>query len=175
MKNHFWPQFQQWFPECLPDEPRIFIDFELEAGTDWPIALQVALKKSKCLLPILTPEYFRSPFCRSEWESMLQRERQLGLRTEANRSTLIYPVRFFDGEHFPLEAARMQCCDLSGWNYPVASFAQTVSFLDFIAAMQNLAQELARIVASAPEWQADWPSVPMIPAESVRMRVPRIR
>jgi hypothetical protein len=175
MKNHFLPQLQQWLPQCVAEEPRIFIDFGLETGTDWPLSLQRALKRSKCLLPILTPEYFRSSWCRSEWESMIERERQLELRTESNPLTLIYPVRFFDGEHFPPEAQQMQWYDLSAWNYPVLSFAQTESFLHFIVAMQNLARELARITLAAPEWQPGWPTIPLKPPQEIRMGLPKIR
>jgi hypothetical protein len=177
VKNHFLPLLEQWLPESLPIEHqcRIFVDFQIETGQDWPNSLSHALKHSRCLVPILSPEYFRSSWCRSEWETMLARERELGFRTPDNQSTLIYPVRFFDGEHFPPEASNMQSKDLSDWNYPVLSFSQTVAFLDFINAVKVLSKELARIILNAPGWR-QWPiSLIDTPSQLQAMQIPRIR
>lgn len=177
VKNHFFPLLEQWLPECLPVDHnlRIFIDFQLETGQNWPNALKRALKHSRCLLPILSPEYFRSSWCRSEWESMLDRERRLGFRTPENPSALIYPVRFFDGQHFPREAIDMQWKDLSDWNFPVPSFAQTQAYLDFITAVKDAANDIAMLISAAPPWQNDWPTIDEHQLQPVGMRLPRIR
>ena len=43
---------------------------------------------------------------------MLYREIELGYRTIANPGGLVFPVRAFDGEHFPQYAKDMQWLDL---------------------------------------------------------------
>src|ERR1700730_495850 len=43
---------------------RVFFDVSaIEVGDRWPHALRQAVLTSRCLLPILSPAYFRSRYC----------------------------------------------------------------------------------------------------------------
>lgn len=111
IRNHFFPLLEQWLPNAMPveHETRIFIDWdEIEIGAAWPAKLRQALKQSRCVLAVWAPEYFRSEWCLAEWQTIRERERLLGLGTEQQPEGLIYPVVFFDGEHFPQEARNAQ-------------------------------------------------------------------
>src|SRR5512134_1300064 len=61
MRLHFFPLLEVILPECMPRAPRIFIDWETETGAEWPARLAQALATSRCLLPVWSPQYFRSP------------------------------------------------------------------------------------------------------------------
>lgn len=56
---------------------RIFFDTqEIESGDYWEQKLRDALRSSRVLVAFVSPAYFRSSFCRWEWEQhLLRRER----------------------------------------------------------------------------------------------------
>ncbi len=116
MQYHFYPLLKERLPDCLPDKPRIFIDWEIETGSHWPAALRKALKNSRCLVAVWSAEYFRSAWCLAEWRSMQERERLSGMRSEENPYGLVYAVKFGDGEYYPDEAKNTQYTDLEKWN-----------------------------------------------------------
>lgn len=54
---------------------RIFFDTQdIKDMDDWRHRILGALKASKMLLICLSPNYFRSPYCRWEWEEYIQRQ-----------------------------------------------------------------------------------------------------
>lgn len=176
VKNHFFPLLDQRLPDCMPIEhaPRIFIDWEIETGASWPAKLRQALKTSRCLLAVWSPEYFRSMWCQAEWQSMLQRQQVLGLGTETHPHGLIYPVVFADGEPFPPEAKSTQSKDLRQWNLSAPVFRETKDFVDLEKEIQVLCAELAKMIHRAPDWQ-DWPVVtPAVDEKNVAMKLPRL-
>jgi hypothetical protein len=177
VRNHFFPLLEQRLPDCLPieHETKIFIDVKtVETGSAWPSVLRSGLENSRCLVAVLSPEYFRSPWCLAEWKSMVERHRVLGLATDDNPRSLIYPVRFADGEHFPPEARILQPRDLRKWNSPFPMFSETREFLDLDQQIQQMCGELAAMIAKAPAWQK-WPIVtPPAPSMPV-IGLPRYR
>jgi hypothetical protein len=175
VRNHFYPLLEQRLPDCLPvhHNTQIFLDWDIETGAAWPAKLRQALKTSRCLLAVWSPEYFRSAWCQAEWQTMLERHRQLDLGTEQNPSGLIYPVTFFDGEHFPPEAKRLEPRDLQKWNIPYPIFKETKDFVDFDREIQDLCKELAIMIQRAPAWQ-DWPVITPAAVESVPVKLPRL-
>lgn len=177
VRNHFYPLVSDWLPQVMPYNPKIFIDFdEIETGQDWPLRLQQALGGSKCLLAVWSADYFRSAWCVAEWKSMMQRESILGLRTADNPLGLIYPVVFFDGEHFPEAARRLQQRDLSRWSNPYPSFKDTQDYLALTAEVKEVAADLWGIVKVVPPWQPDWPlELPEMIPTPVQMNLPRLQ
>lgn len=174
LHNHFLPMLEQRLPDCLPVamRPRIFVDREIETGTHWPTRLCEALKTSRCLLPIWSPEYFRSDWCLAEWKSMVKREQLL--RAKKKKCAIIYPVRFADGEHFPEEAKNTQDHDVRPWNIPHAVFRETHDYIAFDRDVQEIAKELAVMIRNAPPF-SDWPVVrPKPPRKAVKMGLPRL-
>ncbi|MGH9836562.1 MAG: toll/interleukin-1 receptor domain-containing protein [Blastocatellia bacterium] len=159
VNNHFYPLLDQRLPDEMPveHETKIFIDFdEIETGAAWPAKLREALRKSRCIVAVWSPEYFRSEWCMAEWRTFVEREKLLGL--PADRQRLIYPVVFADGEHFPPDAKETQYRDLKKWNLPHLPFRNSLEFLDFDKEVQAVANELAAMIQKAPAWN-DWPII----------------
>src|SRR5215204_5881319 len=131
VKDYLLPLIADWLPESLPYRPHIFVDERsILVGTQWEDELAHALKRSICLLAVWSPEYFRSPYCVAEWESMRVRERLLGLRPGQRR--LILPVKFADGQWFPEPAQATRQIDLSPWAMPYAQFKAAPEYLTFV-------------------------------------------
>jgi hypothetical protein len=177
VRDHFKPLLEQWLAQSMPADPSIFRDEDsIETGASWPLVLRDALLTSKLVVAVLSPSYFRSPWCLAEWESIAAREQKLGYRTLANpHSRLVYPVCFHDGEHFPEEVQRIQHRDLRPWNRASPAFQQTTDYHQFIGEMQTVANEVAQLISAAPVWQADFPVVlPPGLDEPVTQEVPRL-
>jgi hypothetical protein len=175
VRNHFYPLLEQRLPDCLPidHEARIFIDWDLETGVIWPDKLAEALKTSKCMLAVWSPEYFRSAWCLAEWKTMLERSRLLSQANPPKPPRLIYPVTFADGIHFPQEAKLHQQRDLRKWNMPHPSFKASQDYLDFDREMQALCEELSEMILQAPAWE-DWPVVTPPPVANFKVDLPRL-
>jgi TIR domain len=172
--NHFYPQLRAWLGTTLGQEdPGIFVDQQgIPTGATWPAVLRNALKASRCLVSVWSPDYFRSDWCVAEHASMRAREQRMGLRTDLDPSGIIYPVVFF-GETFPAETSNIQRRDLRPWNIPAKSFEQTVGYVAFIQEIQHVCNEIADMITRAPAWQDDWPIEmpdPTVPAPATLLR-----
>ena len=62
----FLGKFSTYLAQELGRRPKIFIDDMIEAGHSWPHALAYALARSRVLVALWTPLYFKSPWCISE-------------------------------------------------------------------------------------------------------------
>lgn len=177
VKNHFYPLLEKWLPLCMPYEPKIFIDLkQIETGDTWPVVLNSALKTSRCLLPVWSEDYFRSPWCLAEWESFTSREQTLN--PNGARPRLIYPVRFFGGDYFPTAAKDTQQRDLSRWNNSSPVFANTEGFVELETEVQSIVLDLRDMIQAAPPWQ-EWPITNPTglapPSQNVTVGLPRFR
>ena len=115
--NHFSPVLRECLDSVLPQQPRMFIDDGIATGQIWSNELRHALLHSRLLVAVWTPPFFRSPWCMTEWESMLAREAVLaGGRPPRG---LVYPIVFSDGDHFAPRAKQTQYRrDLTAFAYP---------------------------------------------------------
>ncbi len=57
-------------------------------GKQWEMEIAKAIEASVFFIPIITPRAVASPYCKSEFESFLARERALG------RSDLVFPILY---------------------------------------------------------------------------------
>src|SRR5260221_1953918 len=175
--EYFHPMLEQWLPEHVPStyEPKIFIDSQIDTGAEWPQKLRRALKTSRCVLPILSPEYFRSLWCRAELATIKKREECLGMRTEQNSDGLIYAVVFASPALLPNEIRdHIQYRDLSQWATNQANFRESKNFEAFENEIKLVCQELWKMIQRLPGWD-DWPIV--MPAEhlqEVTVSLPRL-
>jgi TIR domain len=84
------------FRQYLSDEVRIqigeefpiFQDHDIQWGENWRERIEDSLDEATFLIPIITPGFFNSPYCRSELERFLEHEKKLG------RNDLILPVYY---------------------------------------------------------------------------------
>ncbi len=177
VQNHFEHELKNWLPQSMSYDPDVYIDWRIETGADWPLELRKALKNSRCMVAVWSPTYFRSNWCNAEWKSMLAREAKLGFRTKDNPKGLVYPVKFFDGDLFPDEAKRTQQMDLIEWSNPYAQFRYTNRYDGFVSKIQQIAQEIAELISSVPQWQEDFPII--IPDEYEQpkglFKLPRVK
>lgn len=158
--NHFLPRLANCLESTMSDVPRIFVDEEVETGSDWPQKLADALHRSCCLLTVWTPPYFRSKWCMAEWQTFLSRERNLGFKTSENPSGLVYPVVFSDGDYFPDEAKRTQSRrDLIDCTYPQPQFRNVSKYLEFHDKVGKIAHELDQWLVHVPPWDPNWQPV----------------
>jgi TIR domain len=134
-------------------DARMFFDTEvMKPGAPWPFVLQQAVRTSRCLLPIWSPAYFRSPWCVAEWHSFVARERLIG-----PDASLVVPITVHDGQWFPTEARRVECLDISQYAATTAAFWETRRADELDVLLRAFADDLARVVESAPPYQPDWP------------------
>jgi general stress protein YciG len=169
MRNHLFPVLKDTLTDELGVEPQIFFDASsIEVGGSWPEQLTEALKRSRMLLAVLSPSYFRSSWCVSEWESMLARERLLG----DAQVRIIYPVLATSGQSLPTSARSRQWIDMSRWVLPMPAFRDTAAYVQFYEAVRRLAQLIAENLARTPPWQEDFP---IITAEAGRRGGEKVR
>lgn len=165
VRNNFHPELEQWLASFAGNAPRIFIDKDIEEGDHWPSRLENALRRSKYLVAVWSPQYFTSPWCVAEWQSMRQREALLGLGTPEAPHGLVCAVVFSDGKTFPPEAQATQRHDLSAWNLEVhglttffderVTSAGTARAGIVSAALSQSRHMLALIGKSMSRWQVE--------------------
>lgn len=155
--NHFLPKLR----DCLIDEtghvPRIFLDQNMATGAVWPDELARCLARSKILVSIYSPQYFRSEWCLAEWESMAARERLLGLTSAELTKGLIFPVLYSDSQNFPEFARDRMWHDMKGLDSPDPAFQYSPDWLTFHNRMRLVASDVERLLRQAPPWQPGWP------------------
>ena len=70
-------------------EFRVFVDRDdIAWGQNWTRALREGLEQSGFLIPVITPSYFTSPYCRTELDTFIDKEKRLG------RDDLICPIYY---------------------------------------------------------------------------------
>lgn len=155
--NHFRPKLET----CLTDEigyvPKIFVDQEMTPGAVWPDELARALRHSRILVSIYSPQYFRSAWCVAEWRSMADREQLLGLTSKELTTGLIFPVLYSDSHNFPEYGRDRMWHDMKGLDNPEPSFQASPDWLEFHKRMRRIARDVEQLLRQAPPWQPGWP------------------
>lgn len=173
--NHFLGMLRSHLSNEMADAPKVFWYKEQVTGVDWKKNLKKVLCHSRILVAILSPHYFRSDWCMSEFHSVVEREKILGLGELERPEGLIYPILFSDGDCFR-EVGRVKYWkDLSEWRYPWPQFRDSAGYLEFDLAMRDVGTELAKQIEGVPPWSAGFPVVtdPTVLGE-IKMKLPRI-
>jgi hypothetical protein len=174
VQKFFHPLLNQWLASSTAHEPRIFLDQNMDAGTAWPSNLKESLRRSKCMIAIWSPQYFRSRWCLAEWQSMLAREQQLGLPNGMQQG-LVYPVLFHDGDCFPEGAKNIQrALDVRDINIVTPGYERTRPYRTLAHRVQLLASNLAQWIGNAPPWDEHWPIVEPHPTPTPPPSLPRL-
>jgi TIR domain len=140
---------------------RFFFDSEdIRNGMRWRQKLGFALKSSRALVCIWSPQYFRSKWCLSEWKTFTARE-QMG------NWDLVAPASFFDGENFPRDAKEKQFMDFSDFANTMDAFWRTKAAAKFEKdLLKPFARDLARIICSAPPYDDAFPIIEVPDSEA---------
>jgi hypothetical protein len=167
--RHFLPRFEdelreQVFANCKRhllglffDQTEVAADVRvldgyggIEPGQIWREALIGALKSSRCMISLLSPTYFGSAWCQSEWLSFLQREN--------GGQVLLFPVSVFNSSQLPAEARRQELVQMEDYVFDGEGFIHTREYVDFQKRVKQLAKYVGRAVCTAPDFQ-DFPIV----------------
>jgi TIR domain len=174
--EHFHPLLKRWLGAAMPQVPKIFLDTQMESGTHWPSNLSQSLLCSRYMIAIWAPPYFGSSWCMAEWETMLARERALGLGVGTGVG-LTHPIRYFDGESFPFAAKNVQAPDYSSYS-SLPSGTRSRLYRKFEEDMKALSLLLAQRISAVPPWDPTWPLVlpsqlqpePSLPFDAVGLK-----
>jgi hypothetical protein len=170
IRNHFHPRLSEVLDNNLYEDVKIFFDDQLRTGSSWPAELRSALQRTRVLVPVCSPKYFRNEWCLAEWHSMAEREQ---LTSRAGPRQLIYPVVFCDSRSFPPWAHERRLRDLQQWNHPFEHFQTAPAYLDFNQQIKQIAVELEELIERAPDWRDDWPVLTPAAAPLGPARMPR--
>lgn len=156
-----------WLSEELGGRPaEVFVDeSSIEIGNKWPDSIKYAVTRSRCMVCVWTPSYFRSSWCVSEWKSFLEREKLLKMTPHG----LIAPLKFHDGDHFPPEAKNVQWEDVAPYAATVPAFWSSAKAIELEGKLKSFAHSVAEMIQSAPPFRPDWPIV-----ESPGIPLPKI-
>ena len=137
----FHEHLTYWLNQEMGDQYEIFLDEnDIEPGFEFDKVLKRELARSAVLVPIWSPLYFSSRWCRTELKAFTDREDKLGL----DRGTLIVPVCFHkeEGKKFPDTAANMQYMDFREYAKPHEHLWEGEQAGDFIDEIKNLARAI---------------------------------
>lgn len=149
-------KLEHWLRQELVEQPnKIFLDTsDIQTGDQWEAKLGAAIRHSKCVICIWSPEYFRSEFCVSEWQSFVKRESSF-----CPGRSLVVPASYHDGVHFPADANTYQISDFSRFASTMPAFWQTEAAVTFETTLKQFAQEIAEKASSCPIYRDDFPVV----------------
>lgn len=156
LQNVFLKRFIFYLENELGKRPSIFFDQDIQSGDTWPLKLQQALSKSKCLVAFLQPSYFCSKWCLYEFGVMLEREKKEKYRTIINPKGLIQTVQIGDGIYFPPYAKQIQAFDCRDYFSASSAFEKSEKCLDLEKLISTWAPDVAQMIREAPKWNDDW-------------------
>jgi hypothetical protein len=158
--DHLKPFLNTFVGNELNRPARIFLDQAgISTGQAFDAVLRNALGCARVLVPVLTPLYFHSVWCRRECAIMLHRERQLAYRTAARPDGLVVPIKVFDGIHFPPPVQQIQSFDLRDYWIEGPAFRTSLLYVEFQTLLKQLAADVAVAISRAPAWHESFTSV----------------
>ncbi len=135
------------------NEFNVFFDTEtIEAGDIFGDDIRDALKRSKCLVAIWSPDYFTSNWCLSEFHSFIERQ-----KTRTNK--LIIPASYHDGEHFPDLAKQIQFKNFNSYASTISAFWNTAAAVEFDKELKIFSKDIASKIRNAPNFDDNFPIV----------------
>ena len=107
LEQHFLRLIDLHVGQELRKRPQIFVDRQIEVGSDWPTALGKALSQSRILLPLWAGDYFSSAWCVEELAHILL-AKSAGLvgGTTTTRSVVPAAIHDSDPKHLPNHSNR---------------------------------------------------------------------
>jgi hypothetical protein len=175
VQENFYPALRDCLDNAMLTAPKIFVDWEMESGVYWPDELESALKCSRLMVSVVSPPYFRSPWCMAEWQTIWARQEKI-IAAGGKRPRLLHPVRFADGKLFPREVLNISYQDFKEWNAPMAadSFRAVPAYRDFYRAVEDFAEILAGQLSVVPDWDPTWPIIRPDPPDDPPAQLPRL-
>ncbi len=154
--NKVVEQLEFWLNMEIQDrDVSIFYDREsIDIGDQWQSKIGEAIKHSRCIVAVLSPDYFKSKWCYAEILSFLKRQEVL-----PGSPTLILGARFHDGQSFPEKIKAIQQEDFSEYASVSDSFWDTRKAAEFGDRIKDFARVIANQIKNAPKFSADFPII----------------
>lgn len=133
----------------------VFVDSSIESGNDWENTIKENLAGSQVMVCLLSPEYFKSEWCRREMALMMERENQADWQGRDKNSRLIIPVRLGDGDFYPDAVNRIQLYDLEEHvSFNPERYTAKANALE--AEIKPLVKLLKNKLENIPDYNKDW-------------------
>lgn len=141
----------------LPGDETVYADDQLRGGATWQTALDLAIWRSRVIVPVFLVSYFESENCRRELAHMREREDACGFRTADNADGLIIPVRLSGRKYFPDEVTKIQDHDFTKFAIPSLR-KNTDTYDDFEKAMDILFADIVDAIGRSQPHNPAWSS-----------------
>ncbi len=132
--------------EAGRDKSRVFLDDRVvRPGMQVDQTVQDALLASRVLLAVLSPQYFESGWCLTEFHTMLNRQQQTNQR-------IVYPLAVWDGTKYPDDVRNLNPLNYNQWGtlergMPRKRFSDTIV---------TLVKELDQLITDSPDHDPNW-------------------
>lgn len=175
LKEYFVPKFRVCLHDVVVDKcpgrnpDGLFYDVEkIETGMKFPSELREGIKRARCLVALISPSYFRSPWCLVEWESFKTRSENEGL-------DLVVPAILHDGASVRAAIGDTIPANFAKYTNEGPGFRKTVKYVTFQRKIEKLAERVGEVVKSAPPWKegftvCDPPTTPIAPFPKVSLQ-----
>ena len=163
-----YEKLEHWLNMELPEkEVKIFFDkVEIKTGAKWKEKIYDAIASSKCVVAILSPDYFKSKWCYAELLSFLKRSEMM------SGHSLIFAASYHDGESFPDSVKAIQYKDFSPYAYTSEAFWDTDGALEFEKELKEFATHIAEAINKIEEHKEEFP---IIDPETVETSITKIK
>jgi hypothetical protein len=153
LDQFFIGELKSWLRLELAEDPEIFYDNNAKREA-WDTQVAEAVRRSCCLVPILTAEYWRSSECRAELESFRARQRNENV-------ALMLGVLFHEaGSGLPgISGTSITSSDFKQHAYVYEGFRASRNYGDFQRDVRLFARQLAAIIRNVPDYEKTWPVV----------------
>jgi|SRR5579859_2117697 len=165
VREYLYPELETWLPDYVDagrQTPIFFDKICIKTGDDWRLHILEALQTSRCLVAVFTSQYFGSPWCQAELNTILERQKELQQQKKLPRkSGLIYPIRL-SGEAFtPARFKHIQTRkDLSKFYRTDSNFKTSEDYAKFQRIIrEEVCLELSTMFLAVPDWDRNWPVV----------------
>jgi len=156
----FEPLFRELLEEELadvkPEGVKLYIDKNISGGVAWQKDIKKALATSRCLVPLWSPRYFKSEWCRYELAVIINRQKRLGYHTIEFPNGLIIPFTINDGERFPAVINEIEYFDCSMFAYSTKAFKDSIKYIEFRSKMYDWVNIVANAIKKSPNWDPLW-------------------
>ncbi len=156
--NTFYSLFKTFLSDALNKKVEVFKDTnDILSGQEWNMKIREGLIHSKIMIPIFSPGYFRSEWCKKELAVMDYRQISCGYMSAANPDGIVVPMRVRDGEFFPGSVtSRMQIRDFNDCFRVGIEINKPPIFYKFQDQLDSWVKDVAYAYNKAPDWNDDW-------------------
>lgn len=166
----FFPLFVPYVEDALNRKINVFKDdSEIKSGSDWEKSIINSLLQSRIMVPILSPSYFMSEWCKREFQIFHYRQIKQGFMSERNPNGLIVPIRINDGDYFPNCVKKIQSLDCRNHFRIGEGFKATARYVELQDILIVWANEVAKAIQNTKELPLKWSNLDWIKESSEKV------